>query len=210
MSRIKDFTVYVIDDEEDIRISLTRSLTKRGYNVESFASAEGFLDTYDQSKSGCLLLDYGMPDMNGLELQEKLIKMEISVPIIFMTGHGGIPQSVQAIKAGAIDFLEKPFKQKVLLEAIKVAFERAAIVNQDTEDAKALKAKFETLTAREKEIAQFIVQNPADTSSKNIGRQLDVSPRTIDHHRARVLEKMDVTSVAELIEKALRSNLFSS
>ncbi|MEP2948346.1 MAG: response regulator [Lentilitoribacter sp.] len=210
MSRIKDFTVYVIDDEEDIRISLTRSLTKRGYNVESFVSAESFLDTYDQSKSGCLLLDYGMPDMNGLELQEKLIKMEISVPIIFMTGHGGIPQSVQAIKAGAIDFLEKPFKQKVLLEAIKVAFERAAIVNQDIVDAKALKAKFETLTTREKEIAQFIVQNPADTSSKNIGRQLDVSPRTIDHHRARVLEKMDVTSVAELIEKALRSNLFSS
>lgn len=210
MSRIKDFTVYVIDDEEDIRISLTRSLTKRGYKVESFASAESFLDTYDQSKSGCLLLDYGMPDMNGLELQEKLIKMEIAIPIIFMTGHGGIPQSVQAIKAGAIDFLEKPFQQKVLLEAIKAAFERAAIVNQDTEDAKALKAKFETLTTREKEIAQFIVQNPADTSSKNIGRQLDVSPRTIDHHRARVLEKMDVTSVAELIEKALKSNLFSS
>lgn len=209
MLRIADFTVYVIDDDEDIRISLTRSLTKRGYKVESFSSAHNFLNSYDQKDTGCLLLDYGMPEMNGLELQEQLIKMDILIPIIFMTGHGGIPQSVQAIKAGAIDFLEKPFQQKVLLDAINLAFERAEIVNQDVRDAKALRTKFETLTTREKEIAQFIVQNPADTSSKNIGRQLDVSPRTIDHHRARVLEKMDVTSVAELIEKAIKSNLFS-
>ena len=209
MLRIKEFTVYVIDDEEDIRKSLTRSLTKRGYQVESFPSAHEFLENHDPNKPGCLLLDYGMPEMNGLELQEKLNEMELSIPIIFMTGHGGIPESVKAIKAGAIDFLEKPFQQKVLIAAIKSAFERVSVINQDVEDAKALKAKFETLTTREKEIAQFIVQNPADTSSKNIGRQLDVSPRTIDHHRARVLEKMDVTSVAELIEKALKSNLFS-
>ncbi|MEP2980789.1 MAG: response regulator [Lentilitoribacter sp.] len=209
MSRLENFTIFVIDDEEDIRTSLTRSLTKRGYNVNSFSSADSFLKNYDQSVSGCLLLDYGMPDMNGLELQEKLAKMDISTPIIFMTGHGGIPQSVQAIKAGAIDFLEKPFQQKVLLKAIDAAFEQASINNRDVEDAKALKSKFETLTTREKEIAEFIVQNPADTSSKNIGRQLNVSPRTIDHHRARVLEKMDVTSVAELIEKAIKSNLFS-
>ncbi|MEP4476610.1 MAG: response regulator, partial [Lentilitoribacter sp.] len=207
MSRLENFTIFVIDDEEDIRTSLTRSLTKRGYNVNSFSSADSFLKNYDQSVSGCLLLDYGMPDMNGLELQEKLAKMDISTPIIFMTGHGGIPQSVQAIKAGAIDFLEKPFQQKVLLKAIDAAFEQASINNRDVEDAKALKSKFETLTTREKEIAEFIVQNPADTSSKNIGRQLNVSPRTIDHHRARVLEKMDVTSVAELIEKAIKSNL---
>jgi two-component system response regulator FixJ len=209
MFRMEDFTIYIIDDEEDIRTSLTRSLTKRGYKVESFSSADSFLDTYNRTNSGCLLLDYGMPEMNGLELQNKLIEMEISIPIIFMTGHGGIPQSVQAIKAGAIDFLEKPFQQKVLLKAIDTAFEQATSLNEDIEGANALKAKFETLTTREKEIAEFIVRNPADTSSKFIGRQLDVSPRTIDHHRARVLEKMDVTSVAELIEKAIKSNLFS-
>lgn len=209
MFRMEGFTIYIIDDEEDIRISLTRSLTKRGYKVESFSSADSFLNTYNRTNSGCLLLDYGMPEMNGLELQNTLIEMEISIPIIFMTGHGGIPQSVQAIKAGAIDFLEKPFQQKVLLKAIDTAFEQAISFNEDIESANALKAKFETLTTREKEIAEFIVQNPADTSSKYIGRQLDVSPRTIDHHRARVLEKMDVTSVAELIEKAIKSNLFS-
>jgi two-component system response regulator FixJ len=209
MFRMEDFTIYIIDDEEDIRISLTRSLTKRGYKVESFSSAYSFLNTYNRTNSGCLLLDYGMPEMNGLELQNTLIEMEISIPIIFMTGHGGIPQSVQAIKAGAIDFLEKPFQQKVLLKAIDTAFEQATSLNEDIEGANALKAKIETLTTREKEIAEFIVRNPADTSSKFIGRQLDVSPRTIDHHRARVLEKMDVTSVAELIEKAIKSNLFS-
>jgi two-component system response regulator FixJ len=209
MFRMEDFTIYIIDDEEDIRISLTRSLTKRGYKVESFSSAYSFLNTYNRTNSGCLLLDYGMPEMNGLELQNTLIEMEISIPIIFMTGHGGIPQSVQAIKAGAIDFLEKPFQQKVLLKAIDTAFEQATSLNEDIEGANALKAKIKTLTTREKEIAEFIVRNPADTSSKYIGRQLDVSPRTIDHHRARVLEKMDVTSVAELIEKAIKSNLFS-
>ena len=209
MFRMEDFTIYIIDDEEDIRISLTRSLTKRGYKVESFSSADSFLNTYHRTNSGCLLLDFGMPEMNGLELQEKLIEMEISIPIIFMTGHGGIPQSVQAIKAGAIDFLEKPFQQKVLLKAIDTAFEQAVRINDDIKSANALKAKFETLTTREKEIAEFIVHNPADTSSKNIGRQLDVSPRTIDHHRARVLEKMGVTSVAELIDKAIKSNLLS-
>jgi two-component system response regulator FixJ len=150
-----------------------------------------------------------MPELNGLELQQCLIEREISIPIIFMTGHGGIPESVQAMKAGAIDFLEKPFKQKILLEAINTAFENTRISMQHDDDSKMLRSKLENLTTREREIAQFIVQNPADTSSKNIGRQLNVSPRTIDHHRARILEKMDVTSVAELIEKAITTKLFS-
>lgn len=209
MSDMKDLTVFIVDDDDDIRISLTRSLTKRGYNIETFSSADNFINSYDGSKFGCILLDYGMPELNGLELQKSLIKRKISIPIIFMTGHGGIPESVQAMKAGAIDFLEKPFKQDVLLAAIDTAFESARATHQDDESAKALKAKFESLTAREKEIAKFIVQNPADTSSKNIGRHLDVSPRTIDHHRARILDKMSVTSVAELIEKSITTKLFS-
>lgn len=209
MSDKENLTVFIIDDDDDIRISLTRSLTKRGYNVESFSSAKGFLDIYDENTSGCVLLDYGMPELNGLELQQYLIENKISIPVIFMTGHGGIPQSVQAMKAGAVDFLEKPFQQNILLDAINTAFENARATKQDDESNKALKSKLESLTTREKEIAQFIVQNPADTSSKNIGRHLDVSPRTVDHHRARILEKMDVTSVAELIEKSITTKLFS-
>lgn len=204
----ENLTVFIIDDDDDIRISLKRSLTKRGYNVECFSSANDFLNSYQQSNLGCLLLDYGMPELNGLELQKQLIINKISIPIIFMTGHGGIPESVQAMKAGAIDFLEKPFQQSVLLEAIDTAFKSARTAQQYDQSNKALKAKLDLLTAREKEIAQFIVQNPADTSSKNIGRHLNVSPRTIDHHRARILEKMDMKSVAELIEKSITTKLF--
>lgn len=209
MADTENLTVFIIDDDDDIRISLTRSLTKRGYKVECFSSANDFLGSYDESISGCILLDYGMPELNGLEFQQRLIKSEISIPIIFMTGHGGIPESVQAMKAGAIDFLEKPFKQNILLDAINTAFESAKLTKRDDESNKALKSKLENLTTREKEIAQFMVQNPADTSSKNIGRHLEVSPRTVDHHRARILEKMDVKSVAELIEKSITTKLFS-
>lgn len=204
----KNSTVFIIDDDEDIRISLTRSLTKRGYNVECFSSAKGFLESYDENDMGCLLLDYGMPELNGLELQQYLIENKISIPIIFMTGHGGIPESVQAMKAGAVDFLEKPFQQNILLDAINNAFENARSSKKGNENCKALKAKLDLLTTREKEIAIYMVQNPADTSSKNIGRHLDVSPRTVDHHRARILEKMDVKSVAELIEKSITTKLF--
>lgn len=209
MSEMQNLTVFIIDDDADIRTSLKRSLTKRRYSVECFSSANDFLRSYDESKLGCILLDYGMPELNGLQLQQRLIENKISIPIIFMTGHGGIPESVQAMKAGAIDFLEKPFKQDVLLDAISTAFESIRLARQDHASGKALKSRLESLTTREREIAQFIVQNPADTASKNIGRHLNVSPRTVDHHRARILEKMDVTSVAELIEKSITSKLFS-
>jgi two-component system response regulator FixJ len=208
MPGTEDLIISIIDDDEDIRKSLTRSLTKRGYRVASYRSANDFLKSYDETKFGCLLLDYGMPDINGLELQQLLIKKDISIPIIFMTGHGGIPQSVQAMKAGAVDFLEKPFKQDVLIKAIHTAFDKVKDAQEDYEIIKALKLKLDLLTVREKEIAQLIVQNPADTSSKNIGRNLDISSRTVEHHKARILEKMDVSSAAELVEKSILANLF--
>ena len=208
MSGEKKLTVFIIDDDDDIRKSLSRSLTKRGFYVESFASANSFLSSYDENMSGCILLDYGMPEINGLELQKQLLEKEFSIPIIFMTGHGGIPESVKAIKAGAIDFLEKPFKQDALLSAIHSAFESAEMARQENKTSKELKNKFNNLTTREKEVAQFIIQNPADTSSKNIGRHLNVSPRTVDHHRAQILEKMEMNSVTELIEKSITTKLF--
>lgn len=209
MSDQEKQTVFIIDDDSDIRTSLSRSLTKRGFDVECFASANSFLNFYDESLSGCLLLDYGMPEINGLELQQKLLEKNFSIPIIFMTGHGGIPESVQAMKAGAIDFLEKPFKQAALINAIRSAFENAEMTLQDSKTIKELKDKFNNLTTREKEVAQFIIQNPADTSSKNIGRHLNVSPRTVDHHRAQILEKMEMNSVTELIEKSITTKLLS-
>ncbi|MFK7901556.1 MAG: response regulator transcription factor [Nitratireductor sp.] len=204
----QNLTIFIVDDDNDILTSLSRSLTKRGYKVECFISAQQFLDAFNESSQGCLLLDYGMDHINGLELQQLLIEKEISLPIIFMTGHGGIPESVKAIKNGAIDFLEKPFKQDVLIEAIDSAFKQSLSFVKINESKKLLNENLAKLTTREREVAQAIVLNPADTSSKFISRKLGVSPRTVDHHRARILEKMQMNSVVELIEKSIKSELF--
>jgi FixJ family two-component response regulator len=203
-----DLTVYLVDDDDDIRSSLSRALTKRGYKIKAYSSAQDFLDDYDGKGNGCLLLDFGMPQMNGLELQKHMVAKGYSLPIIFITGHGGVPESVQAIKAGAVDFLEKPFRQKTLIDRIDLAFKTELVELDAKEKRRELNSHFERLTEREKEIAQLIASNPSSTSSKDIGRKLDISPRTVDHHRARILEKMDVKSVAELIDISIRANLF--
>ncbi|MCV2445829.1 MULTISPECIES: response regulator transcription factor [Paracoccus] len=197
-------TVFLIDDDEGIRRSLQRALEKRGYAVESHASAASFLAAYDPARQGCLLLDYGMPGMNGLELQRHLNVLGATIPVIFITGHGGVPESVQAIKAGAVDFLEKPFRQAHLVERIETAFavarERLDLHEQD----RRLRARFQSLTARELEIVQRMIARPSEISSKELAAALGISPRTVDHHRARILEKMNVKSVAELIALATR------
>lgn len=192
-------TVFVVDDDEDIRTSLSRALDKRGFTVEVHASAQSFLAAYDGSRTGCLVLDFGMPGMNGLELQDHLNAGKMPIPIIFITGHGGIPESVQAIKGGAIDFLEKPFRQSALVERIEmamaVALDRLS-TQQRTLHQQALLGR---LTARELEIVERIVQEPSEISSKEIASYLGISPRTVDHHRARILEKLGIRSLAELI-----------
>ena len=197
-------TVFLVDDDAEIRTTLSRALRKRDFQVRTFASAREFLDTYNTSDAGCLVLDYGMPDMNGFELQANFLAKKISIPIIFITGHGGIPESVQAMKAGAVDFLEKPFRQHVLVDCISAAFIAAFIADEQSRTKEINKQstleKFSKLTNREKEIANFMIANPSNTASKEIGRELDISPRTVDHHRARILEKMDIKSVAELID----------
>ncbi|PWQ95632.1 response regulator transcription factor [Leucothrix pacifica] len=204
----QNLTVFVIDDDDDIRSSLSRALGIRGYLVETFSSARQFLDEYDKNKLGCVILDYGMPDMNGLELQQHMKQQAIDLPIIFITGHGGIPESVRAIKEGAVDFLEKPFRQKTLVNCIETAFGTLLEVQQLQQSYRQLQNNFDRLTNREKEVAQFIVLNPSSTSSKDIGRHLEISPRTVDHHRARVLEKMGMTSVTELVDQCVKAGLF--
>lgn len=202
-------TIYLVDDEEGIRTSLARALALRGYEVSAFASAAEFLASYDDAAPGCLILDYGMPEMNGLELQEHLAERDIDIPIIFITGHGGIPESVQAIKAGAVDFLEKPFKQKHLLERIETALSMDSDARASRQKSLVVKTRYNTLTDREREIAHLMAENPSSVSSKEIARALDISPRTVDHHRARILEKMMVRSVAELVETFVTAGLNS-
>ena len=203
-------TVFVVDDDNRIRASLARALGKRGFNVESYPSAETFLDAYDANRCGCLVLDYGMPGLNGLDLQKHLKEAQISIPIIFISGQGGVPESVQAMKAGAIDFLEKPFRQNELVACIEAAFITDLETRSAKENIKMARTKFDRLTAREKEIALFMIAHPSTTSSKEVGRQLDISPRTVDHHRARILEKMSIGSVAELIDLSVSAALLQS
>lgn len=193
-------TVFLVDDDDRIRTSLARALSKRGFEVKSFSSAETFLDAYDVTQPGCLVLDYGMPGLNGLELQKHLAAAGFSIPIIFISGQGGVPESVQAMKAGAVDFLEKPFRQSDLVACIITAFSTDLETRSAEKNTKTARTKFERLTAREKEIALFMIAHPSTTSSKEVGRQLNISPRTVDHHRARILEKMSIGSVAELID----------
>jgi FixJ family two-component response regulator len=202
-------TVFIVDDDADIRSSLSRALGKRGFEVVAFDSAGSFLNAYDPICSGCIVLDYGMPKMNGLELQEHLLKHGYAIPIIFITGHGGVPESVQAMKAGAIDFLEKPFRPEVLVERIKTAFDVDEKMRAIQEKALSARVKLKNLTARENEIVCMIVSNPANTASKEIGRSLDISPRTVDHHRARILEKTQCNSIVELVDLAICSELFA-
>ncbi|MEL6640810.1 MAG: response regulator [Pseudomonadota bacterium] len=194
--------VFLVDDEQEVRMTLSRALEIRGFTVTAFPSAETFLENYTSNQPGCLVLDYGMPGMNGLALQKEMTRLGISLPIIFISGHGGVPESVQAMKGGAMDFIPKPFRQGALVEAIRKAFEQDAATREKFALEFQTKTKFDRLTTREKEIADFILANPSATSSKHIGRELDISPRTVDHHRARILEKLEVSSVAELITLA--------
>ncbi|MEO1140102.1 MAG: response regulator [Pseudomonadota bacterium] len=202
--------IFIVDDDDGIRSSLSRSLSMRGFNVETFASAHAFLEAYGPDRSGCIILDYGMAGMNGLELQKKLIAEGRALPIIFITGHGGVPESVLAMKAGALDFLEKPFRTDVLVERIKQALKSNSTANKAREKAMRAKMMLDTLTTREREIVNMVVANPANTTSKEIARVLKISPRTVDHHRARILEKMQASSMVELIDLAIASRRYPS
>lgn len=195
-------TVYLVDDDPSIRKTLPRALRLRGFTVEAFESAKAFLDVFSTDLRGCLLLDLSMPDMDGLELQSALEEMGSTLPIIFITGHGGIPESVKALKRGAVDFLEKPFLQETLLQRIEEA------IAQDTQnfafETKRLDVikRFEKLTEREIEVLQLMVSGPANLSNKVIANQLGISFRTVGHHRARIMEKSAARSIAELARMA--------
>lgn len=208
MNSASDPCIFIVDDDEDIRTSLSRALRTRGYTTCVYASAQAFLEDYQADQAGCLILDYGMPEMSGLELQKLLVTRGHALPVIFITGHGGVPESVQAMKLGAIDFLEKPFRQEALIKQIEAALEIDSRRRHGRDKARNAKARFEKLTDREREIAGLLVSNPSSASSKDVARQLDISPRTVDHHRARILEKMRVNSVAELVDLSITTKLF--
>jgi FixJ family two-component response regulator len=188
-------TVFVVDDDDAVRKAISRLLRSAGMAVAVFASAGEFLSQYDPAAPGCVVLDLAMPDFNGLQLQTILGNKGCTLPIIFLTGHGDVPKSVQAMKHGAFDFLTKPVNAKKLLPAIHAAIERDAVTRQAQAELSGIRARLDTLTPREREVLEHVV---AGKLNKQIASELGITEATIKMHRGRVMEKMKARSVAEL------------
>ena len=199
--------VYVVDDDPSVRKAMARLLSSSGHEAKTFASAEEFLDFNYPDTPGCLILDIKMPKLNGLELQDRLSENDISFPIIFITGHGTVPASVKAFKAGAMDFLQKPFKDKELLRAVSLGIEKHRSLLQEQKEMKTLHARMETLTPRELEIFGLVVSGMLN---KQIAFDLGISEKTVKVHRARVMEKMGAESLPDLVRFAEKLGIHSS
>jgi RNA polymerase sigma factor (sigma-70 family) len=198
--------VYLVDDEFSVRDSLALLIESTGQSVRSFESAEAFLNNYDPEQPGCLLLDVRMPSMSGLELQGELLKREIFIPIIFISGHAGIPDSAKAFRAGAVDFLEKPFDNEILLERIDEAIKKDIASREQFIEHREIQNRLDHLTLREQEVLSLIVRGH---SNKEIAKILDISNRTVEAHRASIMEKMQVKSFAELMVLATHSEILN-
>ena len=199
--------IHVVDDDPSFRMAISRLLNVSGYEVADYESATSFLCTLQDAKPGCILLDVQMPDLGGLQLQDKLAKLSHSWPIIFMTGHGDIPMSVRAIKAGAEDFLSKPVSRETLLKAIEQALVRDAATQQRQDQLDSLRSLVATLTPREAEVFALMVRGMLN---KQISHLLGTSERTVKAHRHMVMNKLQVQSFAEAVSIAERLGLLAS
>ena len=196
--------VFVVDDDISVRESLEFLIQDEGWHVATFTSAEEFLNRPREFTPSCLVLDISMPGLNGLELQKRLSVERPDMPIIFLTGHGDIPKTVQAIKAGAVEFLTKPFSDSTLLSAIRGAIDRSkALVGRDAE-LRALKARYARLTSREREVLALVVVGKAN---KEVANELGISEVTVKAHRGSMMQKMGAGSLAELVNQAARLRL---
>ncbi|MDX1489025.1 MAG: response regulator [Acidiferrobacterales bacterium] len=191
-----DAFVFVVDDDEAIRRSLELLIGAVGHDVKSFPDAAAFLDFFTSDLRGCIVADLRMPGMTGLEMQEKLVELGSTLPIIFLSAHGDVPAAVRALKKGATDFLEKPFNPTVLLERIDQALTSESVKRRKSEKALELVQRMEALTPREKEIMTMVADGK---SSKVIAIELAISERTVELHRFRIMKKMSARSVADLV-----------
>ena len=188
--------VYVVDDEKQILESLSMLLKTMDLRVQMYSNAEDFLNDYNPEQHGCLVLDVRMPGMSGLELQAQLSSERINIPIIIITGHGDVPMAVQAIRVGALDFIEKPFREQELLDSIQKAIKLDAKNKVKRAEREKWKEAFSVLTPREREIVRELVVGKAN---KLIAYELGISPKTVDFHRANIMDKLGVESVVELV-----------
>jgi len=199
--------VFVVDDDDDVRRALERLIGSVGLEVETFASAQEFLQREPPAGPACLVLDVRMPGLSGLDLQQKLAAAGLGAPIIFMTGHGTVPMSVRAMKAGAVDFLQKPFDDQVLLDAVQQAIDRDRRIKGQQAERLATHARVDLLTPREREVFTLVVRG---LLNKQIAGELGTSEKTVKVQRARVMQKMQAESLANLVRMAERIGIGST
>jgi two-component system response regulator FixJ len=199
-----DEMVFVVDDDADVRDSLCALLESAGVAAEAYDSARAFLDAYQPERSGCLIADIRMPDMDGLELQEELNRRSGALPVIVVTGHADVPLAVRAMKAGAVDLIEKPYDDALLLASVRRALAKAHSARGLAAAAEAAKARIANLSARERQVLDLLV---AGQPNKIIAYELDISPRTVEIHRAHVMEKMEAKSLSDLVRAAIAAGI---
>jgi FixJ family two-component response regulator len=192
--------VFVVDDDVSVRESLKNLLRSVGLKVETYPTAKAFLSSRC-SGPGCLILDVRLPGLSGIDLQQQLLETNREIPIVFITGHGDIPMSVRAIKAGAVEFLTKPFRDQDLLDAVRQAIDRDQQRRRREEEVAGIRERYRSLTAREREVMKYVVQGMLN---KQIGAEIGISEPTVKLHRGRVMRKMGAESLAQLIQMALK------
>jgi len=197
--RESDAIIAIVDDDPWARDGLEALIRSAGWRVETFASAQEFLARPSVQTLGCLVLDLQLPDLSGLDLQKRMAEIQLEIPIVFLTGHGDIPASVQAMKAGAVSFLTKPVNERELLDAIREAIERDRKSRQEHAKTRELKLRYQSLTAREREVMQHVVSG---LLNKQIAAELKMTEFTVKFHRGHVMRKMHAESVADLVRMA--------
>lgn len=197
-----DPVVFVVDDDEAVRDSLSMLMRSVGLAVETYAAASEFLERFDAGRTGCLVLDVRMPGMSGIELQEKLVAREATLPIIFITGHGDVPMAVHALRTGAVDFIQKPFSDQALLDRIQQALAQHVRDQEKAAKKSTIRERIARLTPREKEVMLMVV---GGKPNKVVAIDLGVSERTVEIHRARVMEKMQASSLPDLVKMVVES-----
>ena len=198
-----EIVIYIVDDDFAVRDAIAKLVTSVGMTAVCFSSAEEFLCHFDSKHLCCLILDVRMNGMGGIELQKELIKQGDLIPIIFITGHGDIPMTVDALKSGAVNFIEKPFRNQVLLDSIYSAIKTEERNRENDEKNNVLMKNFSILTEREKQVSNYISQGLV---SKQIAEKLHLSPRTIESHRANILKKMNSANTFDLMKKLIQIN----